>query len=228
MKKIVLIVSLVFGFSMFAQNESNIALEKQKLNQSKLFSDTNVLISSMYNIIALEGENSTYKDSLAYVYFNERNYVSCFLVANDVLKRNPDNEQMLEIKAISLESVGALDKAIEAYQALFVKTNNNYHVYKIAGMQLGLKKFDEALLSVKKADQLADTGKIKVAFQVNKNYNQQVALKAAIAYLEGIIFENLEKKKEAKIAFERAVSLFPDFVVAKSKLLTIEGNSKKE
>jgi len=228
MKKIVLIISLVFGFSMFAQNESNIALEKQKLNQSKLFSDTNVLISSMYNIIALEGENSTYKDSLAYVYFNERNYVSCFLVANDVLKRNPDNEQMLEIKAISLESVGALDKAIEAYQALFVKTNNNYHVYKIAGMQLGLKKFDEALLNVKKADQLADTGKIKVAFQVNKNYNQQVALKAAIAYLEGIIFENLEKKKEAKIAFERAVSLFPDFVVAKSKLLTIEGNSKKE
>ena len=222
MKKVVLIISLVFCGSIVGQSISNLELEKQILKQSRMFSDNNVLISSMYNIIALEGENSTYKDSLAYTYLSNRKYVSCFLVADDILKRNPDNEEMLEIKAFSLESVGALEKAIEAYQALLLKTNSNYHAYKIAGMQMGLKKFDEALLSVKKADELADTGKIDVSFQVNKNYNQQVNLKASIAYLEGLILINLEKNKEAKVALEKAVTLFPDFVLAKSKLTTLD------
>ena len=222
MKKVVLVLSLVFCSSIIGQSVNNIELEKQKLKQSKLFSDTNVIISTMYNIIALEGENSTYKDSLAFTYFSNRNYVSSFLVADDILKRNPDNEAMLEIKAFSLESVGAYDKSIESYQALLAKSNNNFHAYKIAGMQLAMKKFDEALVSIRKAGQLADTGKINVSFQVNKNYNQQVNLKAAIAYLEGLILVNLEKKKEAKVAFEKAIQLFPDFVVAKSKLTTLQ------
>jgi tetratricopeptide (TPR) repeat protein len=92
----------------------------------------------------------------------------------------------------------------------------------LAGLQLALNKFDEALVSVKKADELPDAGTIKVTFQVNKNYNQNVDLKAAIAYLEGIISLNLEKNKEAKTSFERAVKLFPDFVLAKSKLTTLD------
>ena len=110
----------------------------------------------------------------------------------------------------------------------FKKTKNNYHAYKIAGLQLGLKEYEEALKSVQVAANLVDKGEINVSFQVNKNYNQQVPLKAAIAYLEGLIYSNLEKDKEAKLAFEKAIQKFPDFVVAKSKLLTIEGNSEKE
>ena len=86
---------------------------------------------------------------------------------------------------------------------------------------MALKKPTEALQSIKKADLLADTGKIKVTFQVNKNYNQQVDLKAAIAYLEGLILISSEKNKEAKVAFEKAVKVFPDFVLAKSKLSTL-------
>ena len=43
-------------------------------------------------------------------------------------------------------------------------------------------------------------------------------MKAAIAYLEGIIALNLNKENEAKISFNRAVQLFPEFVLAKGKL----------
>ena len=141
---------------------------------------------------------------------------------NDILKSKPDNIELLEMKAISLESMGVNEKASEAYNDLLLKTSNNYYAYKLAGLQLALNQFDEALVSVKRADELPDEGTIKVTFQVNKNYNQNVDLKAAIAYLEGIIALNLEKNKEAKTSFERAVKLFPDFVLAKSKLSTLE------
>jgi len=163
-----------------------------------------------------------YKDSLAYLYFNERNYVSCFLVTKDVLKNKPQNVELLEMNAISLESIGALEQSIESYKTLLLKSNDNYHAYKIAGLQLAMKKYDEALVSIKKADQLADDGKMNVTFQVNKNYNQNVPLKPSISYLQGLIELNLDKRTEAKISFERAVKLFPEFVLAKSKLTTLE------
>jgi len=222
MKKLIYIFSFVLATTAIAQTNNTLEFEQERLQQALTYGDKAVAAVSMYNIIALEGPQSTYKDSLAYLYFNGRNYISCFLVLNDVLKNKPDNIELLEMKAISLESMGVNEKAGETYNDLFLKTNNNYYAYKLAGLQLALNKFEEAYVSVKKADELPDTGTITVTFQVNKNYNQNVDLKAAIAYLEGIIAMKLEKNKEAKISFERAVKLFPDFVLAKSKLSTLE------
>ena len=220
MKNIFLISCLIF--TTFAIGQANsLELEKEKMKQALAFGDKTVATNAMYNIIAAEGAMSTYKDSLAYLYFNSRNYVSCFLVTNDIISRKPENLELLEMNAISLESMGALEKASEAYANLLAKTSNNYHGYKLAGLQFGAKKFDEALVTIKKADQLPDDGAIKVNFQVNKNYNQNVDLKAAIAYLEGMISLGLKKDKEAITAFERAVKVFPDFVLAKSKITTL-------
>lgn len=221
MKKLVFICALILTTTTIAQTSNSITFEKQKLKQALAYGDKLVAASSMFSIISLEGPQSTYKDSLAYLYFNARNYVSCFLVTNDILKNKPNNVELLEMQAVSLESMGALEKASESYKNLLAITNNNYHAYKLAGLQLAMKKFDLAYTSVKIANQLTDNGTVEVTFQVNKNYNQNVKLKAAIAYLEGIIAQNLGKNNEAKLSFEAAVKIFPDFVLAKSKLETL-------
>ncbi|MBI9041413.1 hypothetical protein [Lutibacter sp.] len=222
MKNILYLFTFILTASVIAQTTNNLDLEKQKLKEALKYGDKTVAANSMFSLIALEGPTSTYRDSLAYLYFNERNFVSCFLVTNDLLKNNPENVDILEMNAISLESIGALEKAIEKYKSLLIKSNNNYHAYKIAGLQFAMNKFDEALVSVKKADQLSDKAEVNVNFQVNKNYNQNVPLKPAIAYLQGLIELNLDKKAEAKLSFQRALKLFPEFTLAKSKLLTLE------
>jgi len=227
MKRIFTIISFVIAAAAVAQTANGVAFEQQKLKQALAFGDKTVAANTMYSIIMLEGPKSVYKDSLAYLYFNDRNFISCFLVTNDILKNNPGNLDLLEMNAISLESMGATEKAVESYQNLFAKTNNNYHAYKLAGLQFGLGKFEEAYVSIKKADKLPDDGSVKITFQVNKNYNQNVNLKAAIAYLEGIIAENLNKKAEAKISFERAIKLFPEFVLAKTKLDALNTETKQ-
>ncbi|SDW97006.1 hypothetical protein SAMN05444411_102570 [Lutibacter oricola] len=221
MKQLIYIFTFLITVTAIAQTTTNIEVEKQKLKQALAYNDKAVAASAMYSIIALEGETSTYKDSLAYMYFNNRNYVSCFLVSNDILKTKKGDKNFLEMSAVSLEQMGALEKSIEIYTDLLSTSNNNYHAYKIAGLQLALNKFDEAFAMVRKADGLPDTGKITVNFQVNKNYTQNVNLKAAIAYLQGIVEMNLKKNTEAKASFERAVTLFPEFVLAKSKLTTL-------
>jgi tetratricopeptide (TPR) repeat protein len=147
--------------------------------------------------------------------------VSCYLVTNDIIKNKPDNAALLEMQAVSLESMGALEKASETYNTLLKITSNNYHAYKLAGLQYAMKKYDLAYITIKKANELPDDGMLEVNFQVNKNYNQNVSLKAAILYLEGLIAQSLDKGNEAKLCFENAVKLFPDFILAKSKLETL-------
>lgn len=219
MKNLIYIFTFVLATTAIAQNNTtSIAFEKQKLIQAKAYGDESIVANTMYSLIALEGPQSTYKDSLAYVYFSKRNYVSCFLVTNDLLKTKPDNLELLEMNAVSLETMGALDKAAEAYEKLFAKTNDNYHAYKLASIQYRMKQNEAAYATIKKAGQLPDNGNINITFQVNENYNQNIALKPAIAYMEGIIAVSLNKSAEAKISFERAIALSPEFVLAKSKL----------
>lgn len=228
MKNYLYITALLVTTSIFAQTTSNLEVQKQKIKLALSYNDKAAAANAMYTIIAMEGAQSTYKDSLAYMYFNDAKYVSSFLVTNDILKTKPENIELLEINAISIENMGAIDKAVEVYSDLLSKTKNNYHAYKLASLQLATNKLSDAYISIKKADLLEDNGKIKVNFQVNKNYNQNVDLKPAIAYLEGIILLNMKKTTEAKLSFMRAVNLFPDFVLAKSKLTTLENSENSE
>jgi tetratricopeptide (TPR) repeat protein len=222
MKNLLYILTFVITATAVAQSSDNLNFEKQKLKQALTYGDKIVAASSMYSIINIEGPQSTYKDSLAYLYYNSRNYVSCFLVTNDILKNKPNNQELLEMSAVSLESMGALKKASETYTSLLDMTKNNFHAYKLAGLHLRMNEYDKAYSIIKQADALPDNGKMKVTYQVNKNYNQNVDLKAAIAYLEGIISLNLKKPAEAKISFQRAVNIFPEFAFAKGELAKLQ------
>lgn len=219
-KSYVLLVVSLMGLSVFAQSgkEESIAIEKEVIRTAKQMGDPNVATYSMYKLIAIEGANSTYKDSLAFIYFTSRKYASCFLMASEVLKRDPNDQGMLELKAVSLEQLGALDKSMEVFDELFAISNNNYHGYSLAKLQLAMKKYDDAYATIKKVEVLNDQGTIKVTFSINQSHTQQIELLAAIPYLKGVIEEELKKNPEAKLSFEKALKIQPEFVLAKEKL----------
>ena len=227
MKKIFFFLTLFIAVSSIAQTSNQLELEKQKLKQALIYGDQSTATNMMYNIIALEGEKSVYKDSLAYLYFNKRSYLSCFLATEDALKNSPNNIEILEMNAFSIEALGAYDKAIESFKKLLSNSNNNFHAYKIASLQFELKKFDEAYSSIKKAESLPDSGTENITFPVNKNYNQPVPLKAAIVYLKGLTELNLEDKVATKVSMLKAIQLFPDFVLAKEVLSNLEVKPKE-
>jgi len=215
----VLLISMM-SMSVSAQTskEEAIAIEKKIIAKAKRIGDPAVASYSMYKLIALEGENSTYKDSLTFMYYSARKYGSCFMMASEVLKRDPKNQAMMELTASSLESLGALDKAMESYKELFVLTNNNYHGYNLSKLQLSMNKFEEAYATIKKVEPLNDTGKVQVNFSINQTHTQQIELIAAIPYLKGLIEEELKKNDEAKLSYQKALKIQPEFVLAKEKL----------
>jgi len=219
-----ILVFSMMSVSIFAQASKGeaIAIEKEIIANAKQIGDPTVATYSMYKLIALEGENSTYKDSLAYIYYSSRKYGSCFMMANQVLKRDPKNDAILELKASSLESLGARDKAMEVYDELFSLTNNNYHGYNLSRLQLSVNKFEEAYVTINKVEALNDTGKVQVNFSINQTHTQQIELIAAIPYLKGLIQEELNKNDEAKLSYEKALKIQADFVLAKEKLDKLE------
>jgi len=220
MKKgfVLFVVGLMFYSGVAQSNkEEAIALEKEIVRLAKNIGDPSVVTVAMYKLIALEGANSTYKDSLTYIYYSSRKYASCFLMANEVLKSDPKNQGILELKASSLESLGAIDKSVEVYEELFALSKNNYHGYSLAKLQLTLKKYEDAYKTINLVEALNDTGKYKVTFSINQNHTQQVELLAAIPYLKGIIELDMEKETEAKASFQKALKIQPDFVLAQEK-----------
>lgn len=203
-------------------NTEAINLEKEILEFSRQVGDPTVAVASLYKLIALEGDNSTYKDTLAYFYFSGRKYGPTFMMTTEVLKRDPNHMEMLEMNAIALESLGALEKAAEAYTALLGKTNNNYHGYTLANVYYKMKKYDEAYTAIKKTETLNDEGKYRVTFAINQNHTQQVELLAAIPYLKGLIEVQLKNNQGAKASFAQAMKVQPDFVLAKENLEAVE------
>ncbi len=71
---------------------------------------------------------------------------------------------------------------------------------------------------------LNDSGKIQVNFSINQTHTQQIELLAGIPYLKGVIEEELNKNAEAKISYQKALKIEPEFVLAKEKLDKLNKN----
>jgi tetratricopeptide (TPR) repeat protein len=220
MKNNILLIALMSFMIGFAQQSKmdEITFQKSVLKKAKEYSDPAVTKSAFYKLIVLQGESSTYKDSLAYLYYSGRQYAQCYLVSEEILKKSPNKVQILEIQAASLETLGAYDKALARYEKLFTLKQDNYHGYSLANLQYRAKKYNEALITIQKTEKLNDTGDFMVTYPINKTHSQKVELMAAIQYLKGLISIELDRKEMAKISLQKAIKIHPDFVLAKEKL----------
>lgn len=187
---------------------------KKIVSQALSYNDANTAINSMHHIIALEGTKSTYKDSLAITYFNIGNFVSSHLLAKELLLNKPDDIQLLEINAVSLQNLNAPKEAITAYEILFAKTKNMAHGYQLAMLQFNIKRLAEAQANIAQTLQCESIENAYLQFPVDKNKNQNVPLKAAAFNLQGLIAYELKDNDAASNAFTEALKIMPEFTLA--------------
>ena len=182
------------------------------------YSDTNTAINALYNICILEPQNDSTLFMLAYVYFDIQKYLAATLTLTDVLLLNPNNMQALEMKAVSLEQIGAFDKSLEDYESLYLKTNNINFLYKVAIFQYDLKRYKEAktnidiLLSNKQADE------IKIYFPDENKQEQEIVMRASLHNLKGLVAKADGNTEEAKKQFAIALEIQPEFYLARTSL----------
>jgi tetratricopeptide (TPR) repeat protein len=181
------------------------------------YSDQAVAKSKLFDLMVRNPDDVRYREALANLYFDSRQYASAALVSLDILQTNGKNIGALEIAAYSLEQLGALDRALPHFESLHLLTGDNFSLYKSAFIQYSLKRYEEAMNSVNMLIKSAKADD-KVGFPKSQTETQEIGMKAAALNLKGLIYLDQNSMADAKTAFNEAISLDPAFDQAKENL----------
>jgi tetratricopeptide (TPR) repeat protein len=230
MKHILIMLLLVLcSSSLFAQNLDSLAKLDPKISTALdltdqaayqlaiRYNDLDVAKVKLYNLLLRNPSNLRYAELLASLYFDLNQLSSAALVSLDILDGNRNNKAALEIAAYSLEQLGALDRALPHFESMYLLTGDNFSLYKSGFIQYSLKRFSEALNSVNMLLKNAKPEE-KIGFPKSQTETQQIDMKAAALNLKGMIYLDQGSKAEAKMAFEEALSIEPNFDLAKENL----------
>lgn len=214
-----LAILAMFTTSAMAQTSSSMDHYKKVYKQAIMYGDYIAAANAIYDQWVEDTANAlSYKDTLANLYFIRGQYYQTIALGKEILAKHPDDLRMQELVGASDQNVGNLKEALDFYQRIYAKTHDLFHLYQIASLQYGLARVGECQQTI---DQIiADTGSVhqKIQITVAQGQAQNVPYKAAALNIRGVILKGLNKNDDAKKAFQDALAVDPDFVLAKNNL----------
>lgn len=182
------------------------------------YSDYQEAKSALYNLVLLEPNNDSLRYNLAYIYFDNNQYPSTILACKDILAINPSHLGALELSAISFENLGLKDKALPHYEKLYMISSNLNSLYKMAFLQFDLKKFAECGVNTDLLLEHKDLPEAKVVFTDKDQQQKEYPMRVAVLNLKGLVNMEEGNNDVAKSAFEAALAIAPDFILASENL----------
>lgn len=216
--KYILLFAIVATFTTSAMAQS-MDHYKKVYKQSLAYGDYIAAANAIYDQwVENPADSLSYKDTLANLYFIRGQFYQTIALGKDILKKNPDDLRMQELVGASDQNVNNLKEALDYYQKIYNKTHDLFHLYQIASLQFGLARVGECNQTIDQI--LADTGSVhqKIQITVGQGQQQAVPYKAAALNIRGVIAKGLSQNDVAKKAFQDALAVDPDFVLAKGNL----------
>ena len=202
--------------------KSYIDIQKKVLTEAKKYQDPEAFRNALYRLIVLEGENSSYKDTLAAFYFEKGEFIPFLLVSEELLQKKPADTDLLLKQAIAYEKLGNRKKAVELYEKVFARQPDNVNLgYILAWNQYQLKRIDEAYATLM---QLKDRKfpEAYVSVPGLKNQIEQVPVQAAYYNLLGLVSYDLHNLDLALKYFNKALEIYPKFHLAQQNKAAVE------
>jgi len=231
MRKLILglVVVMVMAFlsSASAQNTDVQNTQLYKHYQMKYvfgmkYNDREVAKNALYSMIAMDPNDDSLKMVLCYYYFDQNQFASSLFVSADLLTRFPDNADALRINAMSYENMGVRDKAIDAYESLYLKTNDIGVLYQASLLQFELSRYAECDTNLDIIIKNPQSKTMKLSFNKDENEQQEVTLEAACYNMKGMLAKQQGNMDEAKKQLEKALELDPEFTLASQNLQDLD------
>lgn len=198
--------------------ESQTYQEQKKVYElGKKYGDVTISRNALYNLMAQDPSDASLLDSLAYMYYEYQQYTSCLLVCLDILKITPDHMAALEMSAVSYENIGLKDKALTAYESIYLRNSSIYTLYRIAVLQYDLDRPGESSTNIKILLEKEETKSAKIAMNTDQG-TQQISLEAAVYNLKGLLETSQGQTESAKESYQQAIAIEPSFTLAKTNL----------
>jgi tetratricopeptide (TPR) repeat protein len=222
MKHLALILLSIFLFSC-GSNKDNFPEKITKhnrilLNQAFKTGDVQTAISSAQAILLYDTTNYDLYDTLASLYLKIEDYNSTFNVSKTMLSLKPDEKKGIELYSRAASNLNLSQEAINGYTKLYEKEKNLAYLYEIAiqNYNMGNIAVGEQILQsiINDPKSKEDTYKVRLA----KNTFQPVKVLAMCYYFVGTLNELKGEKQEAKNFFAEALTIEPEFILAKNKM----------
>lgn len=206
------------------QGQPNPILEHfaRKYGVATRWNDFDVAKDALYDLIIEYPGNDSLIFALAYFYYENQKYPSCVMVCKDLLARNPKNASALELSGVGYENLNIYDRALQNYESLYLLTNNNSTLYKMASLQYELKRYQESMTNIDILLTKPNMDSLKVVFNDSENKPKEYPLKAGLLNLKGLVYNAQSDKVNAKKFFEESLALAPDFVLPKQNLASLK------
>lgn len=221
MKKTIFTFLMAISFVANAQT-SFLSQHKTVFSQSLRAGDITTAIQAANYIVAADIKSS-YRDSLAILYYNANKLDAAYFWAVDVLKQKPKDMSMLEIRAASLKFSNQAIPAIEAYSQLFSLKKDAVYGYELMNLQYGVQRLLECTSVAEQTLKIAKIdSNLVMNYTIDGKTKRQTPLKAAIFNLYGLALGDLKKLPEAEQAFEQALQLDKEYALAQKNLENIK------
>jgi len=200
-------------------------LQEKIYKRSRQLGDLITATQALHTMLVLKPERFDLNDSLCLIYLGRGLFQQSKKVSEEILERNSGNLPVREVLAQSLENLGAYNEALAAYEILYKETEKLLYLYKVAAFQYLLKRYGECDASLRQIELSPEAPAEKVVLNYpNENPNfQKVPILAAAMNIRGVIAMDMNKPTEAGQYFDQALTMMPDFIMAKKNKERLSG-----
>lgn len=210
-----------------SQDDQNLVKHYEKYYQAmRAQGDVRGVINALTHLNVLAPSQGR-RDTLAYVYANNNQHVQA-LNTIGIKKDSSASDLAVQVKAISLKSMGQPARAKEQFLILYKRQQNPYLAYEIADLmiQVGEDKKAMEYITYGLANAKSD---MKYAFY-ERQQPYEVPLKAAFLHLKGLVQYNTNKSDldTAIATMQEALEIDPNFNLASLSIQALESRREKE
>lgn len=225
-RNILLFVFVLLISNIRAQNKtlgSNGVLftHQQVFNNALELNDIETALQACHYIVALQGANSPYKDTMAILYHSIGKYRQSLLLGLSLLNQKASNATLLNIIADSYNKMGNVKDAINYQEKLFALMPLASVGFNLLEMQMQMQRNPEAIIT---GNQLLNTkidSNMVFYYKDTTNKNLSTPLKAAIYNYLGTAFYKQGDKIRAKIMFTKALEIDDNFLIARLNMVAL-------
>jgi tetratricopeptide (TPR) repeat protein len=221
-----LLLGLLFFVSVGAFAQDSTTTDKPALyylyqnnfNMAMKYNDPLTARGALYSMLTLDPADDSLRYTLAYSYFESRQFPSALITCMDVIAQNPKHAAALEMSAICYEELGLKDKALSSYEKLYMVTDNLQTLYKLTFLQYELKRYNECEVNVDILLSNENVATTTMVYQLEDNQQKEFTLEVATLNLSGLVKKDQGDVEGARADFNKALELAPEFIYAKNNL----------
>ena len=221
MKKITLALAMLISVATFAQTNSDLKAHYEAYyKKMKAQADVQGVINALTHLDLLEPSQAR-KDTIAYLYMSNNNYIQA-LNTIGIDKNATDSDLNVEVKAISLQNINEIAKALEQYEVLYTRKPNPSLAYQIADLSLQNKDIPNAKAKIEYGLKNVTDDMKRAFYETQRPY--ETSLKAALLYMKALATfqENQANLDGALKLVNDALAIDPNFNLAKNAREALE------